>query len=95
LIGRYKFNYRLRSLTTDKDTHTLSPKEAGLLHLFCKSKDGILSRSDALNKIWGSDSYFTARSMDVFIARIRKYFKDDNSVEIINIHGNGFRLVIR
>ena len=94
-IGRCKFNHRLRTLSNEKNTYTLSPKEAGLLNLFCKSRDGILSRSEALNKIWGSDNYFTARSMDVFIARLRKYLKDDPSVEIINIHGNGFRLVIR
>jgi two-component system, OmpR family, response regulator len=94
-LGSFRFNHRLRILSNNKSTFTLSPKEAGLLHLFCKAKDGILSRSDALKKIWGSESYFTARSMDVFIARLRKYFRDDPSVEILNIHGNGFRLVIR
>ena len=93
-IGSYHFNYRLRKLSIKKQTYTLSPKESGLLNMLCKAKDGILSRSDALNKIWGADNYFTARSMDVFIARLRKYLKDDPSVEIINIHGNGFRLVI-
>jgi two-component system OmpR family response regulator len=93
-IGNFQFNYRLRKLSNNKQTFTLSPKESGLLLMFCKTKDGILSRSDALNKIWGADNYFTARSMDVFIARLRKYLKDDPSVEIINIHGNGFRLVI-
>jgi two-component system OmpR family response regulator len=93
-IGSYHFNYRLRKLSNNTLTYTLSPKESGLLNMLCKAKDGILSRSDALNKIWGADNYFTARSMDVFIARLRKYLKDDPSVEIINIHGNGFRLVI-
>jgi two-component system, OmpR family, response regulator len=93
-IGSYQFNYRLRKLSNIKQTFTLSPKESGLLNMLCKAKDGILTRSDALNKIWGADNYFTARSMDVFIARLRKYLKDDPSVEIINIHGNGFRLVI-
>jgi len=93
-IGTYKFNYRLRKLTNGKHTYTLSPKESGLLNLLCKARDGILSRSEALTKIWGADNYFTARSMDVFIARLRKYLKDDPAVEIINIHGNGFRLVI-
>ncbi len=94
-IGSYKFNYRFRKLTYGKQVYTLSPKESGLLNMLCKARDGVLSRSDALNKIWGADNYFTARSMDVFIARLRKYLKDDPSVEIINIHGNGFRLVIR
>jgi two-component system, OmpR family, response regulator len=93
-IGSYQFNHRLRKLIKDKKSYTLSPKEAQLLNLLCKSRDGILTRSDALNKIWGSDNYFTSRSMDVFIARLRKYLKDDPGVEIINIHGNGFRLVI-
>ena len=93
-IGSFQFNYRLRKLSNKKQTYTLSPKESGLLNMLCRAKDGILSRSDALNKIWGADNYFTARSMDVFIARLRKYLKDDSSVEIINIHGNGFRLVI-
>lgn len=94
IIGSYQFNYRLRKLSNNKQTYTLSPKESGLLNMLYKAKDGILSRSDALNKIWGANNYFTARSMDVFIARLRKYLKDDPSVEIINIHGNGFRLVI-
>jgi two-component system, OmpR family, response regulator len=93
-IGTFHFNYRLRKLSGINQTYTLSPKESGLLNMLCKAKDGILSRSEALNKIWGADNYFTARSMDVFIARLRKYLKDDPSVEIINIHGNGFRLVI-
>jgi DNA-binding response OmpR family regulator len=93
-VGKYIFNYRLRKLTIDKQTYTLSPKEAGLLNMLCRARDGVLSRSDALIKIWGADNYFTARSMDVFIARLRKYLKEDPAVEIINIHGNGFRLVI-
>jgi two-component system, OmpR family, response regulator len=93
-IGSFHFNYRLRKLSNMNQTYTLSPKESGLLFMLCKAKDGILSRSDALNKIWGADNYFTARSMDVFIARLRKYLKEDPAVEIINIHGNGFRLVI-
>lgn len=93
-IGNLTFNYRLRHLTCNDQIQVLSPKEAELLKMFCTSKDGILSRKDALVKIWGTDNYFTTRSMDVFIARIRKHLKADPSVEIINIHGNGFRLVI-
>lgn len=93
-IGKYKFDSRLRLLFVGEHSYTLSPKESSLLYMFCRSRDGILSRSDALIKIWGADNYFTARSMDVFIARLRKYLKDDPSVEIINIHGNGFRLFV-
>ena len=75
-------------------SHDVSLMKKLLLKMFCTSKDGILSRKDALIKIWGADNYFTTRSMDVFIARLRKYLKIDPSVGIINIHGNGFRLVI-
>ena len=94
-IGRLKFNQRLRTLSCQEQTHVLSPKESELLAMLCTAKDGILNRSDALKKIWDADTYFTARSMDVFVARLRKYLKDDPSVEIINIHGNGFRLVVK
>ena len=93
-IGSFTFNHRLRTLSNKEQHQTLSPKEAELLTLFCTTKDGILSRSEALKKIWEADNYFTARSMDVFVARLRKYLKGDPSVEIINIHGNGFRLVV-
>jgi two-component system OmpR family response regulator len=92
-IGRFTFDHRLRILTIDNQNHTLSPKESELLTMLCTAKDGVLNRSDALKKIWEADNYFTARSMDVFVARLRKYLKDDPTVEIINIHGNGFRLV--
>jgi DNA-binding response OmpR family regulator len=92
-IGKFTFNYTLRKLTFEGDTQTLSPKEARLLKMLCAAKDGILLRKDALEKIWGNDNYFNGRSMDVFLARIRKYLKRDPSVEIANIHGNGFRLI--
>jgi DNA-binding response OmpR family regulator len=65
-----------------------------LLKMLVTSKEGILSRKNALEKIWGSDNYFNGRSMDVFIARLRKYLKADPSIEIANIHGNGFRLIV-
>ena len=93
-IGSLKFDQRLRTLTFKEQIINLSPKESELLTMLCTAKDGILNRSDALKKIWDADNYFTARSMDVFVARLRKYLKNDPSVEIINIHGNGFRLVI-
>jgi two-component system OmpR family response regulator len=92
-IGGFHFDSQLRKLKTGEMIHTLSPKEAELLKMLCTSKNGILSRKDALLKIWGTDDYFTTRSMDVFIARLRKFLKPDPSVEILNIHGNGFRLV--
>jgi two-component system, OmpR family, response regulator len=93
-VGKFMFNHRLRTLTINDNVETLSPKEAALLKMMCTSREGILSRKDALLKIWNADNYFTTRSMDVFIARLRKYLKADPSIEIINIHGNGFRLLI-
>jgi len=93
-IGKLHFNFALRTLSYEFQIQQLSPKEAKLLKMLCTAKDGILLRKDALEKIWGSDNYFNGRSMDVFIARLRKYLKADPSVEIVNIHGNGFRLII-
>jgi DNA-binding response OmpR family regulator len=94
-IGIYHFNYPLRILTNTKEesTEKLSPKEAHLLRMFCLKKNDVLERSEALTKIWGQDNYFTARSMDVFVTKLRKYLSDDNALEIANIHGNGFRLI--
>jgi two-component system, OmpR family, response regulator len=96
-IGDYHFNYPLRSLVYEGDGHSekLSPKEAHLLRLFCIKKNDVLERSEALTKIWGEDNYFTARSMDVFVTKLRKYLSKDAKLEIMNIHGNGFRLVIK
>lgn len=93
-VGRLLFNYTLRTLSYDNITQQLSPKEASLLKMLCHAKDGILLRKEALEKIWGADNYFNGRSMDVFIARLRKCLKADPSIEIANIHGNGFRLIV-
>ncbi|MCK9202837.1 MAG: response regulator transcription factor [Bacteroidales bacterium] len=93
-IGKLQFNFALRTLALDEQVQQLSPKEAMLLKMLVTSKEGILSRKNALEKIWGSDNYFNGRSMDVFIARLRKYLKADPSIEIANIHGNGFRLIV-
>ena len=95
-IGQYAFNSRLRTLTKGSEaTHTLSPKENELLHMLCEHKNDLLPREVALKKIWGSDTYFNGRSMDVYIAKLRKYLKEDPNIEIVNIHGNGFRLVVK
>ncbi len=97
-LGKFNFNYPLRQLTFDSDASSmekLSPKEAHLLRLFCLYKNDVLPRSIALTKIWGEDNYFTARSMDVFVTKLRKYIKRDENLEIVNIHGNGFRLIDR
>jgi len=72
----------------------LSPKESQLLRLLALHMNDLLPREKALNKIWRDDNYFTSRSMDVYIAKLRKYLKQDSKVEILNIHGEGFRLVV-
>jgi DNA-binding response OmpR family regulator len=83
----------LRELSVGGKTQTLSPKENELLKMLAEYKNDLLPREIALKKIWGSDTYFNGRSMDVYIAKLRKYLREDNSIEIVNIHGNGFRLV--
>jgi DNA-binding response OmpR family regulator len=93
-LGRFHFNPKLRVLAIDGKNQTLSPKENELLKLLAENKNDLLPREKALKKIWGSDTYFNGRSMDVYIAKLRKYLKDDESIEIVNIHGNGFRLVV-
>jgi len=95
-IGKYHFDYPLRILSFGDDAkEKLSPKEAELLKMFCLKVNDILPRSEALVKIWGEDTYFTARSMDVFVTKLRKYLKKDDAIEIINIHGNGFQLKVK
>ncbi|MBX2816347.1 MAG: response regulator transcription factor [Saprospiraceae bacterium] len=98
-VGYFHFNYPLRILTYSgpdgEHKDKLSPKEAHLLRLFCLNKNDVLARSVALTKIWGEDNYFTARSMDVFVTKLRKYLKPDPNIEIVNIHGNGFQLLVK
>jgi two-component system, OmpR family, response regulator len=93
-LGKYHFNPRLRELVVNGKTQTLSPKENELLKMLSEYKNDLLPREAALKKIWGSDTYFNGRSMDVYIAKLRKYLKEDDKLEIVNIHGNGFRLVV-
>ena len=91
----FNFNSKLRFLKyKDKDPIKLSPKESQLLRLLVLYINDLLPREVALNKIWRDDNYFTSRSMDVYIAKLRKFLSDDKKVQILNIHGEGFRLVI-
>jgi two-component system OmpR family response regulator len=92
-MGNYHFNPKLRELKNGEQKITLSPKENDLLKMLAEHKNDLLPRERALKKIWGSDTYFNGRSMDVYIAKLRKYLKEDTNIEIVNIHGNGFRLV--
>jgi DNA-binding response OmpR family regulator len=94
-LSTYHFNPKLRQLSHNDITQTLSPKENDLLRLLAEHLNDLLPREQALKKIWGSDTYFNGRSMDVYIAKLRKYLKDDPNLEIVNIHGNGFRLVVK
>lgn len=94
-IGSLSFNAKLRLLTHgSEEPIKLSPKENQLLRLLALHINDLLPREKALNKIWHDDNYFTSRSMDVYIAKLRKYLKKDPNVEILNIHGEGFRLVV-
>jgi len=95
-IGRFLLNSKLRYLKLDdNEPIKLSPKESELLKMMANYENDLMPRELALTKIWREDNYFTSRSMDVYIAKLRKYLKDDPGVEILNIHGEGFRLVIK
>jgi DNA-binding response OmpR family regulator len=92
-IGNYVFDYHRQLLNIGDDTRKLTSKEAELLKLLCDNLNSVLDRRIALHKIWNDDSYFNARSMDVYIAKLRKYLKKDPAIELINVHGIGFKLI--
>lgn len=93
-LGNYDFDYTRHQLKFFGDTRKLTSKEAELLLLLCQTLNKTLNRTAALKIIWGDDSYFNARSMDVYITKLRKHLKEDDRVNIITVHGQGFRLVI-
>ena len=93
-IGKYEFDTKLRTLSCENESYRLTPREADLLKELILNKNSVLDRNEALKKIWG-DNYFNARSMDVYITKLRKYFKDDDKIQINNIHGSGFILVMQ
>lgn len=93
-LGKYHFVPKIRTLTFDGKIKKLSPKESQLLRLLAETADDILLRDKALKKVWGGDTYFNGRSMDVYIAKLRKYLADDEKIEIMNIHGHGFKLIL-
>jgi Response regulators consisting of a CheY-like receiver domain and a winged-helix DNA-binding domain len=94
-IGSFTFDAARHTLTRFEESRKLTSKEADLLLLLCENMNQVLERSVALNKIWYEDSYFNARSMDVYITKLRKYFKEDSDVELMNVHGVGFKLYVR
>jgi two-component system OmpR family response regulator len=93
-IGKFTFLPLEQRLQLGAQTTKLTTKESDLLALLCKNKNGILERNHALKAVWGDDNYFNGRSMDVYIAKLRKYLKEDSSIEIINVHGKGFKLLV-
>lgn len=94
-LGIFLFDYKARTLKSEKAgiQKTLSPKEAELLQLLIDQNGEVLLKSLALNRIWGDANYFTTRSMDVYIAKLRKYLADDPALKIITLHGAGYRLI--
>ncbi len=93
-IGDYFFDYTSQIISYKGQQQKLSTKEAELLRLLCLKKNDVLTREEALIKIWHDDNYFTGRSMDVFLSKLRKYLKEDPNVEIVNVHGKGYKLLV-
>lgn len=93
-IGIFTFDFNRQTLISKSKEQKLTSKEAGLLRLLCTHANEVLDRPTALNEIWNDDSYFNARSMDVYIVKLRKYLKGDPRVELLNVHGVGFKLVM-
>ena len=93
-IGDYEFDTEKQILRIQNKDQKLTYKEAELLRLLCLHKNAIMERELALKLIWGDDNFFNGRSMDVFITKLRKYLKEDNRIEIVNVHGKGFKLVV-
>lgn len=92
-IGSYRFDFDTQILEREQKKQKLSTKEAQLLRLLCLKKNNVLTREEALLAIWHDDNYFNGRSMDVFLSKLRKHLKEDPAVEIVNVHGKGYRLL--
>lgn len=93
-IGTYTFDHRNLILSHPTEERKLTKKEAEVLRLLCMHQDQVLARELVLNMVWGDDTYFLGRSLDVFISRLRKYLRADTNVQIVNVHGVGFKLVV-
>ncbi|MBL7850317.1 MAG: response regulator transcription factor [Cyclobacteriaceae bacterium] len=91
-LGAYQFDPRNLTLHHAAGDKVLTQKEADVLGMLCRHRDRVLKREEILQRVWGNDDYFVGRSLDVFISKLRKYLKDDPSLEIVNYHGVGFRL---
>lgn len=93
-LGTFTFNFTNLTLHHASGSKILTHKEAEVLKLLCENKNRVLKREEILKAVWGDDDYFLGRSMDVFISKLRKYLKEDPSVQIVNYHGVGFRLEV-
>ncbi len=93
-IGIYDFDYNNQELKSEENTYTLTKRETELLKLLNDNKNDLIPREKILKSLWSNDSYFTGRSLDVFISRLRKYLKEDKSISIINVHGTGFKFCV-
>lgn len=93
-LAGYVFDYNKQTLSYADKVQKLTTKESDLLKLLCLNKNSILERNYALKSIWIDDNYFNARSMDVYITKLRKYLKEEPGIQILNIHGKGFKLLI-
>ena len=93
-IGTYTSDYQSQQISHNGQQQKVSTKEAELLRLLCLKKNDVLTREEALLQIWHDDNYFNGRSMDVFLSKLRKYLKEDPNVEIINVHGRGYKLLV-
>lgn len=94
-IGKYEFDYINQYLTLNSEIQKLTKRESDVLKQLCLNINQVMNRENALKLIWGNDDYFNGRSMDVFISRIRKYLKEDPNIQIINVHGVGFKLAVK
>lgn len=92
-IGKFHFDYPSQIISIEGRDQKLSTKEAELLRLLCLNMNEVLTRETALLEIWHDDNYFNGRSMDVFLSKLRKYLKEDPDVEIVNVHGKGYKLL--
>ncbi len=93
-LGDYIFNSNRQTLQLGEDVRKLTSKESDLLRLLCLNQNKTLDRNTALKTVWQDDSYFNARSMDVYITKLRKYLSEDDRIEILNVHGKGFKLLV-
>ncbi|MET6999268.1 response regulator transcription factor [Chitinophaga defluvii] len=93
IIGQYAFNYAKQTLTRNHNTEFMSHREAEILRRLYEHKNEVMERKKVLLDLWGDDNFFNARSMDVFITKLRRYLKDDSRVQIVNIRGVGYKLI--